>query len=676
MIWRRASFLILFLLAGSFPSSYAANEPIPDANSVGRFALHADTSLPARTVSFGQVFLPGTVRRGDSLQIMLDGNPAPTQVDPKAFNADGSIRHAVLTVELPKLRSGQDMSAAIVRKTNVPPPAALPVDMTLPPFAVAVSLKDGGAVRKFDLDLQTIARNPKNAVAGFWLNGPLAQERRYIADVTEHLQVLFDVFVPKNGPARIDVIFHNDWTGTRREGNLDYDVDMTLAGASVYQARGVHHYTFAAWHHVLWTDGKDTVRITPDLATLEAAAAVPRYAADFSIASDIMSDLEGEGNKLSDKPMSAGTIARHMPDTGGRWDIGPLPTWSVADLLNGDKGTRKLVLANGDAAGAVPWHLRDRKTGLPLSIDAHPRTWLDPRGTGTVAEGVVPEPFEQENHGWTMDDAHQPSLSYYPYLLTGSQYYRDELAMQAAFVLLSYDDGYRGGAQGYIMGKDNEAWNQVRGLAWSLRTLANAAFVLPASYPMRDYFDAKLKANLAKLTQIYVQERQMKAAGPLEGWVKGVYRPDEATAPWQQGFLAVVLTWANDMGYADAGKMVGWMSNFLAGLFTNADQGFDPVRGGPAYILIVTKDERPINSWGAVFKASELDQKSDKEITEYWTSYGRIMQAALGGALSINHAPRIQKAYDLVEDRTDKIIGRNSRGDPTFAIVPRSTAAH
>jgi hypothetical protein len=293
-----------------------------------------------------------------------------------------------------------------------------------------------------------------------------------------------------------------------------------------------------------------------------------------------------------------------------------------------------------------------------------------------VAEGVLPEVFQEENHGWTMDDAHQPSLSYYPYLLTGSQYYRDELAMQAAFVLMSYPEDYRGGAQGYIMGKNGESWEQVRALAWGLRTLANAAFILPASYPMRGYFETKLKANLAKLTQLFIQDRKMKAAGPLEGWVTGAYRPENATAPWQQGYLAVVLTWVNDMGYGDAGKMVDWMSNFLAGLFTSGDQGFDPMRGA-AYIVIVSdpKDGRLVNNWGEAFKASELDQKPDKEIVELWQDYGRIMQAALGGALSINHAPRVQKAYDLVQSRTDKVTYRYSRGDPTFAIAPRPGAA-
>jgi hypothetical protein len=672
-----ALFLTLpLLLVGNFPASYAAEVVAPDGAPIVKFDLHADESLPARTVSFGQIFLPGTVRSGDQLQVMLDGHAAGTQVDAKAFNADGSVRHAVVTVELPKLRSGQKLNATIVKQAGAA--AAAPTgDIAVPPLDVVVGLKGGnGAVKPIDINLQTVAQNPKNAAPGFWLNGPLAQERRYTADVNDHLQIQFDVFAPKTGPARIDVIFHNDWTGIHHSDDFDYDVDMSLAGAPVYQARGVHQYTFSTWHRVLWTDGKSSVRVVPDLATLEAAGAVPRYDANFPIARDITGDIGDAANKLSDKPMSSGTVDHHMPDAGGRWDIGPLPTWDVVDLLDGNETTRKLVMANGDAAGMAPWHLRERKTGLPLTIDAHPKTWLDQRGQGTVQEGVLPEVFHEESNGWTLDDAHEPALSYLPYLLTGSQYYRDELAAQAAYVLLSYDQDYRGGSHGYIIGEKAEAWEQVRGMAWSLRTIANAAYVLPSSYPLRGYFDAKLKGNLAHLVQLFVQDRKMKAAGPMEGWVTGDYGAPGANAPWQQGFLAVVLTWINDMGYPDAGRLTAWMSNFFTGLFTSGDQGFDPMRG-TAYILAVFDPDsgKLLNNWGESYAKSKLAEKPAKEVDELWQDYGRVLQAALAGAYSITHDPRTQKAYEFVRNRTNQIAWPHAKGDPTFAILPRPAEA-
>lgn len=670
MAWCRSLILVSGLLWGGFvaPSPVLAQAPA----AIGKFELHADTSMPARTFSFGQIFVPGAVQRADRVQVLLDGRAVPTQMDPKAFNTDGSVRHAILTVAAPQMPSGKTLNALIVKQADTAPAAAAAA-AAIPALTVTLRIKGAdGAVKPVTIDLQAIAQNPKNTVPGFWINGSLAQERRFMADVNDRLQILFDVFTPAQGPSRIDVIFHNDWAGIRHDDNFDYDVEMRLAGAVAYQMRGVHQYSFSTWHHLLWTDGKPSLRIVPDLTGLSAAGAVPRYAPDFRVADVFLDQISRAADKLGDKVMDNGTVDTHMPDTGGRMDIGPLPMWSVIDLVDASEDSRKVVMANGDAAGSVPWHLRDRKTGQPFSIDAHPDLWLDPRGEDSV-KGILPEPFSDELHGWTMDDAHQPSLSYLPYLLTGSQYYRDELSAQAAYVLLYYDPSFRGQSHGLFIGEHGEAWQQVRGVSWSLRTLATAAYVLPAGDPMRGYFDAKVRGNLAKLVQLYVQDRRMKAAGQLEGWVPGAYRPDNWTAPWQQGFLVVVLNWINDMGYSDAGKTIGWMSNFIDGLFTNGDQGFDPDRGAAYMMQVYDADNgRKFTSWGEAFQKSGLGGKSSKDVEETWNDYGLIMRAATGATYAVTGSARARAAYEFATARSNRISWAQAKGDPTFAIVPRA----
>jgi hypothetical protein len=663
----RSLLFALGLLWVSFAAPAAAQAPAP----VGKFEIHADASMPARTISFGQIFAPGAVQRGDHLQVLVDGRAIPTQADPKAFHADGSVRHAILTVDLPKLSSGKTLDATVI-KGDAAPAAAAAGTAQIPSLDIILRIKGpDGVVKPVSLNLPAIAQNPKNAVAGFWINGPLAQERRFVTDVNDRLQVMFDVFTPHEGPARIDVIFHNDWTGIRHDDNFDYDVEMRLAGAVAFQAKGVHQYSFSTWHHLLWSDGKPSVRIVQNLDMLAAAAGVPRYVSDFSIAREFLDQISQAAAKVGDRAMEPGIVTSHMPDTGGRMDIGPLPTWAAIDLINPSEDSRKVLLANGDAAGSVPWHLRDRKTGLPLTIDAHPRLWLDSRGGDTV-KGILPEAFSEELHGWTIDDAHQPSLSYLPYLLTGSQYYRDELAAQAAYVLLYYDPDFRGQSHGLFIGEHGEAWQQVRGLSWSLRTLATAAFILPGNDPMRGYFDAKLRGNLAKLVQLYVQDRTMKSAGPVEGWVPGDYRPEGSMAPWQQNFLAVVLNWTNDMGYSDAGRMIGWMSNFIVGPFTSADQGFDPARGA-AYNFHIFDPEthRRVNSWADVFQTSDLGKLPPKEVEEAWQDYGLIARAGMAAAYSVTGSPRAKAAYEFTLARTNRIAYPIAKGDPTFAIQPR-----
>lgn len=658
------------LLLATGLSADGANLP---AAEVAVFALSNDGSaLAERTITFGQVFRPGTVGKQDQLQAAIGGVPVPTQIDAKAFNPDGSVRHAVVSVRLPRLSGGQRLTGTIIKGAE--PVAASGEYASIPQLDVAVTLKTKNEPDKqVQLNLPSIAQAAKETPRDTWLNGALAKERRFTASVTPNLQVLFDVFTPRGGPARVDVTFRNDWTGTHGSDTVTYDVDISIAGAVRYKARDVQHHPFLVWHKQFWADGGTDIRMIPSLALLQAAAAIPRYDPQFRVAGYFSDEVARIARDLSTEPLDNAMITKYMPQTGGRWDIGPLPTWAAVDLLAPTALSRRAVLANGDAAGSVPWHIRSRKTGQPLSIDEFPQLWLD--GRGEPVAGALPENFTTNRYGWQLDDAHQPSLSYLPYLLTGSQYYRDELAHQAAFVLLMIPGpGYRGGNAGLLMGKENESWEQVRALAWSLRTLANAAFILPANDPTRSYFDAKLRGNLAKMVELYVQDRAMKSAGALEGWMPGAYEPPGVLAPWQQGFLAIVLNWTNDMGYRDAGQVVGWMSNFITGLFTNREQGFDPIRGAAYNVRVFDPDKNyRFKTWTEAFEGDGLNKRAGNLLDEDWKAYGNVMQAGVGAAYAVTRSPRAQQAYEFVKNRASQVESRY-RGDPTFAIVPFTDA--
>ncbi len=648
------------------PSTTPTPTPTPTPTSgpeVGKFTLTNDGSqIAARAFSFGQVFSAGAVKPNDALQLTLGGSQIPVQMDAKALNADGSVRHAVLSAELPALSGGQRLQGAILVASGGAN-TTIPAYVATPNLDVVLTLSG----RQITLNLPTLTQNSANAVGNPWLRGPVAQERRYRTQVDDHLEVAFDVFTPRTGPARVDVIFRNDWIGISPKDERVYDVDMRMNGTSVYQARAVRHYALSSWHRTLWTDGSPQIRIAPDLAGLEQASVVPRYEANFPIHSSFASEIANAANSISTAPLSSGSVTMAMPTTGGRLDIGPLPTWAVVDLLNGNATSRKLLMANADAAGAIPWHLRERATSLPPTTDAHPDVWLDPRG----GVNLLTEFFEPGNQGWEIDDAHQPSLTYLPYVITGSQYYRDELAQQAAYVLLSYDAGYRGGAEALIIGANGEAWQQVRGLAWSLRTIAQAAFIMPSQDPMRPYFDTKLKGNLAKINQVFAVDRAYRDAGEVEGWIPGSFQADGLTAPWQQGFLATVLSWTNDMGYADAGRIATWMSPFISGLFTNSAKGFDPERG-VSFSLAVSDAQTgaKFNTWAQVSSKSGLAAKRAQDVSDEFTFYAMILRSGNAGAYSASGSANAATAYNFLTARLNRIADPIFRGDPTFAIAP------
>ena len=142
------------------------------------------------------------------------------------------------------------------------------------------------------------------------------------------------------------------------------------------------------------------------------------------------------------------------------------------------------------------------------------------------------------------DNAHQPSIAYAPYLLTGDRYYAEEMAFWANYGMVrTYPgDGIRG-SQGIL---EN---NETRGFGWALRNMADAAAYYPQSSPMRAYLAQKVANNLAWLDQY--AEDQNPLTNPFQIlWINR--RPDggQFISMWEQTYLAYAIDRANAQGFA------------------------------------------------------------------------------------------------------------------------------
>ena len=99
----------------------AGSSTITDIKIVDTSGL-AHTKVP---VTFGQVFAAGDFPQGRSLLGMMgDGSVIPLQVDAKALNADGSVRHAVISGVLPQLAGGATRTISFVTSATSPPRSA------------------------------------------------------------------------------------------------------------------------------------------------------------------------------------------------------------------------------------------------------------------------------------------------------------------------------------------------------------------------------------------------------------------------------------------------------------------------------------------------------------------------------------------------------------------------
>ena len=654
--------IMVGLEAGARPPSASPPRPPLKAGPLATFRIVNDErgATRERVASFGQILREGALLPGQAVSVTLNGAAADAQMDVKALYPDGSVRHGVLSVRLPALRGGAE-AAGVLEALAVDQPAPRPVEPSTPAVSVTLTFRSGALRDKaVQIDLPALARSSASRRAAPWLSGALADERRYVAPAAQGVQVAFDVWTPAVGPSRVDVVVHNDSADNAQIGTQTYDAVIALGGRETFRASRLVHYAWANWRRTIWSDGAPPPRMIPDLALLEDTGAVPRYVAfrPDPARAQALNRLSVAGSG----PLGFAALTPYMPTTGGREDIGPLPAWAVFYLQDPSRENLQTLLANADEAGSIPWHARNPKTDGPIDIDQHPGVWLD--GRGQASPGALERKYYTLDTKWQPDDAHQPSVAYLPYLLTGSQYYRDELAMQAGYVLLAMDPAYRGGKAGIVLG------SQVRAVAWDLRTLANAAYILPSDDPLQAYFEAKLEGNLKEIVRRYVTGHELDKAGELRGYIPGPYAVAGANPPWQQDYVVIVLGWIDAMGYHDAQPILNWMSNFVAGRFTNGARGYDPIYGTPYYLMVADPHSGALlNSWLAAFKWTFDAAKpvSALDSPDRGGGYAALARASLASIVNSTGSPRARQAYAFVEKHTSSMKADYPR-TPNFAI--------
>jgi hypothetical protein len=350
--------------------------------------------------------------------------------------------------------------------------------------------------------------------------------------------------------------------------------------------------------------------------------------------------------------MGSSLIEKYMGGTGGRADIGPMTQWAAMYLVSQDPRMLDVMLAQADAGGSIPWHYRDDATGDYVRIDLHPSLWLDGRAGYDISGG-----------GWAPELAHQPELSYLPYLLTGTHYYLDELQAQASFGIAADDPQYRSGANGI------EPWGQIRALAWGLRDIANAMYLTPDNDPMQAYYEKILDNNLSYLVKTYITDGTMDQAKELEGYLRGDYGTAGAMAPWQQDYTIMALGRIAAQGSEDAAALMGWMTNFAAGRYINGDYGYDPLYG-PAYNLYLGTNTL-YGTWAQAFQNSNLSGLTEMDGYPDWAGgYAAGAKGALATLITETQKADAYEAFGYVVSQTTGMVN-DFPNNPTFDIAPQ-----
>ena len=602
------------VIATPLPSNSApaivAGAPITDIRIQNTGA--AQTNVP---FTFGQIIAEGEMASTEGLTGRLaDGTLIRLQADIKATHANGSVRHVIVSGVLPSLAAGETQTMMLLKST------------ALEKSIVTLSqLASSGLDSKVTITLDNVqytalladalaAANPVH-----WLSGMVANEWIMAAPLKNAagvahplLTARFDVrwysSLPKK--AHVSVSVENDKTFTPGARNLTYDVKIDVGGRTVYTKAALTHYHHSRWRQTAWWDAATApaVHLQHNTAYLIASKAVSNYDQSLIPSEKELASYATQHSDANSGPMNIGLLNPYMPSTGGRNDIGPLPGFSVMYLLSQDKRAKDVMMSVAEGSGSWSVHMRDEKTGYPVRTDNEANKLISTHmNLANRAPLPVPRCANNDNSlcktPYSHDEAHQPSMAYLPYLVTGDYYFLEELHFWAATNPLATDPGNSGMGQGLVR------WQQVRGQAWSLRTLGHAAYITPDKHPLKAYFTKQLDNNLNYYHATFVVANPNQL-GAYDGSGERAFRVT-ASAPWQDDYLTWSFGYLNELGFTKALPILQWKGKYAVGRMT-----------APGFCWIQAA------AFGINFR--------DNMDTPLYTTFEQMYRANFGGAAILN----------------------------------------
>ncbi len=391
--------------------------------------------------------------------------------------------------------------------------------------------------------------------------------------------MLFDVRAYAGGGTRIDVAAQTtmDVAGA---GELTYDVRIDVDGTNRFSRTGVKHSYLSRWRQVYLAGGLKEASITPDLEPMFRANAVPRFLPSMTQNTYTVSATPEKFEILR-----VGTLAEFMGQTGGRPEIAPYPDWAAQYLLTKTADLREFVLKNGDLAGSWSVHITEPDGHSLVSIDDRPNFYF---GEGQNGDGPRARlPGSAVAVGYGAENAHVPSLAYIPYLLTGDRYYADEMAYWGNFTMLFQPPAAsdaRNGSEGLLR------IDQVRGLAWGLRNMVDAAAYLPDAHQFKSYFVQKVGNNLR-----WADSYTASHSTPVNTLLESGSEDKLVMAPWQNSYVAWSLAHANQQGFAGGLSMLDRIVRFQVMLFNTPD--WPRHEAAPYYLVVAHRPEGAEPQW-------------------------------------------------------------------------------
>ena len=648
----------------------------------------------------------------------LGGSNLTTQTDVKNRYTDGSVKHALVSFSIPQVSAGQTHNIDILNGgTNANSSFLTQAQLEASDFNASVNFSNfTNSGTNGSVTARQLLTNA--GTTDYWMKGDVASEfliRDQSTSVNSQLNVQYNVrkYAGWNG-YRVDSIVENTRTDAR--GILKYDVDLQLGQSnptSVLSETALKHNHDSRWHQVEWFGDKPPeVEVHYDVDYLASTGAIPQYDTSLTvpeskIASEYASWQASDHGLVDGRATTGinntkrGLINPHFGATGGRQEIGLQPTWNARYLLSMDNRLKEIMLNQADISSSVPIHLRESNptksaVGNPITMDDRPTLFYRAPhqvNAATAADKVTNvgavenwdwDGCTETSACWDAEGAHQASFAYLPYLITGDQFYKEEMYFWASWDLMRTNPGFRGpawpspdyGTKGWLS-------DQSRGEAWTVRNISDAAFLAPDADSEQAYFTEKTNNILDQWVDEYITNGNFPAAAY---WFRqsAAERADPLldpnvtyyTSPWMDDFVLLVLDQMKDKGF-DTDQLVDFLGKSIVERFGNPD--VNGYRRAPYHLPVEISDgnggHTVLATWQEINDAYvdntgptafPNENKYPYEYTEgdYPYSYNFIARAALGQVL---HLPGAQEAYDWLDSEIESKDRLNE--DPTWAFI-------
>ena len=624
-------------------------------------------------LTFGLVFKQGAVT-GNNVYL----NTYPTQTDVKTTYSDGSLRFAVISALVPMTANsdtvlnvnttGTAASTTPMNKTEI---LATDIGATID----LIGLSGSGYSGNLQADLR--AAITAESSLDYWLEGGVVSEILVNQTLNNSLNATWEVrFYPGTPFIRISHAMENVEASYR--GNIDYAVTITQGESSpvsVYAKPSFQHNTSSRWRKIFWLGSDPSeVEIHYDIDYLISTRMLPNYDTSLTVPENTLASSYTAWLATDNDIMGNGGIKFYFPTTGGREEIGIFPTWTARYLLSMDNRLREIMLGNANLSAGCPIHYREsdpNKTfyGRVLNINDRPTVRTQPYYADNYGQASdnLPTAIGVETTPWTVDDAHQASFNYVPYLITGEKFYLDELFYWAGWNTSkdSYNSTWgRDLTKGILRG-------QVRGEAWSMRNLSHAAVMATDGSPEESYFNTMVSNNINEWPN-------SRSTSPLKYWnydtgsegrADGVLSASSdpttvkyVVAPWMNDFVTIILGHMKELGFSTDAALTT-LSEFTIGRFTHAD--WNPYNGTPYHFPGMLYSGSQVASW---LQANDLmtSQPTAFPDPDSAGSYRYVARAALSYLIDKTNG---RVAYNFLDTNIHNKELLNI--DPTYALIPR-----